>query len=99
MNTTSISNLPKEIQEDILSTLKAYSEVNIIFEYGEYHATPGISIKEVYAPDHKFIGTIKVEDIYTEEERTENYIECFHSYPIWYKGERDYKALKERFNE
>lgn len=89
--------LPSDVQTKVLNTLKAYDECSVVFEYGEYHVSTGHCLKAVYADDRKFIGTFYAEDIYTLEERTENYIESFRDYPIWYKGPRDYLALKARF--
>ena len=85
----------EEQQNKVKDTLKAYSNVNVVYEYGEYHFSPSISLKATYAPDHKFIGTVYADDIFTEEERMVNYIEAFHEYPIQYKGKRDYAMLKE----
>lgn len=92
-----LSKLPVEVQEEVKSALRAYDECHITFEYGKYEVSVAVSIKKAYAPDHKFIGTAYVEDIYTLEERTKNYIEVFHDYPIWYTGKRDYKALHEQY--
>lgn len=55
-------------------------------------------LKASYAEDHEFIGTYKAKEVYTEPERTINYVESFHDYPIWYKGKRDYKWLKNLTN-
>lgn len=93
-----LNTLPKEVQHEVKSILKAYDEVNVIFEYGEYHVSPGITLKARYAEDHEFIGTYKAKEVYTEPERTINYVESFHDYPIWYKGKRDYKWLKNLTN-
>lgn len=91
---TNLNTLPIEIREKVKSVLKAYDEVHVIFEYGEYHVSAGISLKAVYADDHKFIGTYKANEIFTPEERIINYVEAFHEYPIQYKGKRDYVWLK-----
>ena len=89
--------LPKEAREKVRSILKVYDRVYVVYEYGQYNVSPNVALKSSYGKDHRVIGEIKVDDIYTLEEKTENYIESFHDYPIWYKGARDYKALKERF--
>ena len=90
--------LPEAIQNKVKNTLKAFNEVSVIFEYGEYTASTGHCLKAKYADDYKVFGTFYVDDIYTLDERTENYMESFHDYPIWYKGKRDYIELKARFN-
>ena len=89
------NELPADVQKDIKQTLKAYSEVFVVFEYGEYHVGVGVSLKAVYAPDHEVIGTFYAKDLYTPEERDINYIEEFHDYPAGYKGKRDYRLLRE----
>ena len=88
-----LNTLPKEVQEEVKETLKAFDKVNVIYEYGAYHVSPSLCIKEVYSADHEFIGTYKAVDVFTPEERIINYVEEFRCYPISYKGKRDYKWL------
>lgn len=90
---TNLKTLPIEIQEKVKSVLKAYDEVHVVFEYGEYHVSAGIALKATYGDDHKFIGTYKATEIFTPEERIINYVEAFHDYPIQYKGKKDYGWL------
>ena len=90
-----ISTLPLQVRVHIMETLKAYDEVTVTYENGEYHY--GLCIKSHYAPDHEFIGVYKANELYTLEQRTENYMQTFHDYPIWYKGKRDYKMLREKY--
>lgn len=88
-----LNKFPEEVVKEVMSILKAFQNTNISFENGQYHVSPHTSIKSSYASDHKVLGTVYVEDIYTEEERTQNYIEVFKDYPIWYKGKRDYSIF------
>lgn len=90
---TNFNELPQEIQDQVKLTLRAYDEETVWFENGRY--TYGVCIKSKYAADHKYIGTYYAKDIYTEEERILNYCEEFHSYPINYKGNRDYSIIKD----
>lgn len=83
--------LPESIQNRIKNHLKAYDEVSVWYENGEYSF--GTFIKRQYAKDHEFIGTYRSEDIYTEEERILNYVNEFQCYPIQYKGKRDYSIF------
>lgn len=87
------NELPQEIQDRVKQTLRAYDEETVWFENGRY--TYGVFIQSNYAPDHKYIGTYYAKDIFTEEERILNYCESFHSYPIQYKGHRDYALIKD----
>lgn len=72
-----LEKLPKELVEEVKGTLKAYDETHITYEYGKYKEMPMIGICANYAPDHKFIGTVRAVDIYTLEERIKNYEEEF----------------------
>lgn len=85
--------LPFDVQEQAKRTLRSFDEVNVIFEYGEYHVSTGIAVKSHYADDHEYIGHYKADDIFTPEERILNYVEAFHEYPIQYKGKRDYSMI------
>ena len=87
--------LPKAVQEDVKDTLHAYEKVTISFEYGEYHVRTGTLLKNQYGPDHKVLGEIRDRDIFTVEELTLNYVNTFHSYPIGYKGKKDYSIFKD----
>ena len=89
-----LNTLPSEVVEKVKSILRAYDEVNVIYEYGEYHVSAGLCIKSTYGADHEFIGTYKAKEVYTEEERILNYINSFQDYPIEYKGKRNYKDFQ-----
>lgn len=91
--------LPIHIQNQCKDTLKAFNEITITFYNGEFHASTINGIQANYPKDYKYIGVVYQDDIYTEEERTQNYIETFRDYPIWYQGKRDYTALKEKYGE
>lgn len=84
-------NLPESVQQHIKNTLKAYDEETVFFENGQYEY--GVCLKAHYAPDHKYIGTYRAEDIYTEDERIVNYANEFQDYPHNYKGKRDYSIF------
>ena len=79
------NELPQEVQDKAKGVLRAYDQVNVIFEYGEYHVSAGLCLKAVYCEDHEFVGTYKA-------------VECFRSYPISYKGERDYRWINSLKN-
>ena len=92
-----LNTLPIEEQAKIKGQLKAYDEVVVFFENGKY--TYGVCLKSHYAPDHEYIGTYRAEDVYTEDERIENYINEFCSYPPSYKGKRDYALVHKMESE
>jgi hypothetical protein len=86
--------LPTSVKDQVKETLRAYSRANIVFMNGEYHVTTGICLMSLYPSDHRFIGTVYEEYVYTPDERIINYIETFCDYPIQYKGTRDYDMLR-----
>lgn len=87
--------LSKEEKEKALNTLTCYREISISHQYGGYHYTTGHVLTAVYPSDFKFCGTVKDEDVYTEDELLLNYVNNFYSYPITYKGVRNYLILKK----
>ena len=88
-----LNALPKEIQDYVKNTLRAYDLVDVWFEDGRY--TYGTVIKSKYPPDSEYIGTYHADDVYSREERIVNYCEEFHCYPREYKGKRDYDLIKD----
>jgi len=88
---TEVENMPKEIREEVLEMLTAYDECDIWFEDGKYNTIT--VLKANYSKDHKYIGHVEANDIYTETEQIENYINNFISFPTNYKGEKNYTEL------
>ena len=72
-----LSELPEEIQNKVKSTLKAFNKVTVVYEYGKFSTSVGCCIKSHYNYDHFVCGEYKAEEVYTEEERRQNYKECF----------------------
>jgi hypothetical protein len=98
MNKT-YSTLSIEVQNKIMDTLKAFDDVNVIFEYGKYHVSTGICVKKEYGEDFKVIGKFTAKEMYTVNTQIENYINEFMSYPIEYKGKKDWNMIKKMNNE
>ena len=92
---TELKYLPKAIQKQVKNTLRAYADCLVVFENGRYLVGGGLTIKEHYADDHEVIGNYRAEEVYTETEITENFINQFHDYPNNYKGNRDYKLIND----
>lgn len=88
---TELITLPCEVIEKVKNTLKAYDEVHVIFEDGEFHVTTGVCIKTTYSADYEVIGTYKADDVYSVKQRILNYVNEFQCYPITYKGKRKYQ--------
>lgn len=72
-----LEKLPEEIQQEVRQTLKAYQRCNVYFEYGKFHTRTGYCVKAEYNFDHFVCGEYKASDVYTEEERRQNFIESF----------------------
>lgn len=75
-----LEKLPTEVVVLVKEHLKCFDQITITYENGKYDY--GNCIKAHYAPDHKFIGTVYVEDIYSGEERNNNFKEAF-GYARW----------------
>lgn len=93
------NELPKDVQEKIKNTLKCFRKAYVTYQYGDYSVGAGIGVYARYAPDHKYIGTYTDTEIFTEKERILNYVNEFYSFPIQYKGERDYDLLRKAEKE
>ena len=78
-----LDKLPDDIQAQVRSTLKAYHKCNVTYEHGKFHASAGCGIKSSYGFDHFPCGEYKASEVYTIEERRQNYRECFGSNPIF----------------
>ena len=94
MMNRNFNELPQEVQEEVKSWLRVYDKTYVEYEYGKYKVSSGICLSDTYAPDHEMIGQYTAKEIFTEDERTLNYILTFYDYPIWYTGKRDYKLMK-----
>ena len=56
----------EQLISEIIQSLSCYDETNITYEYGEFKVSPSIAILSKYAPDHKFIGTVKIDEWFTK---------------------------------
>ena len=92
-NMKKFENLPVDVQETIKDYLKAFNKVYVYYGNGEYRFS--FVLKDYYAPGYRFIGEYYAEDIYSLEERILNYVNEYRSYPIEYKGVRDYSIFKD----
>ena len=72
-----LEELPELIQAQVKSVLRAYPRCMVTYEYGKFSVSAGHCIKSNYNFDHYVAGTYLDSDVYTEEERKQNYIEEF----------------------
>ena len=92
---STINNLPLNVQTDVREVLRSYNSASVWYEYGEYHVSTGACIKAQYGADRKDFGTIIAAEVYTADERIENYCNSFADYPPQYKGLRNYNLMHE----
>ena len=78
---TKFNELPISVQDQVLQILKAYDEVDVIFEDSRYQVKVAAVLKMGYDSDFQYIGTYYAEDLYTPEQRDSNYIETFGCEP------------------
>ncbi len=72
-----LEKLPEDIQTEVKNTLKAFNTCTVVYEYGKFHASASTCIKSDYNFDHFVCGHYLAEEVYTFEERRQNYIEVF----------------------
>ena len=88
-----IETLPKHLLDEAREMLKGEdTEVEVIRWNGRMRVVGKVFPYE-HSWDEKLLLTIREADLFTEAERTENYINYFHKYPAWYKGRRDEAML------
>lgn len=92
MKNERLEKYSEEVQKKVRSVLSAYDECHIERHGSEYIVCTGWCLKNSYE-DEEILDTFKKEEIFTEDEIIENYINSFHDYPINYKGKRNYQLM------
>ena len=88
-----IETLPKRILDEAREMLRGEdTEVEVIRWNGRMRVIGKVFPYE-HSWDEKLLLTIREADLFTEAERTENYINYFHKYPAWYTDRRDEAML------
>ena len=94
-----IETLPKRILDEAREMLRGEdTEVEVIRWNGRMRVVGKVFPYE-HSWDEKLLLTIRETDLFTEAERTENYINYFHKYPAWYTGRRDEAMLERMRND
>lgn len=78
-----LEELPKEIQEKVKSTLRAFHSCTVTYEHSKFSVSTGTCIRATYDWDHFVAGTYKDDEVYTIEERRQNYEEEFGYAPCF----------------
>ena len=88
-----IATLPERLLDEARELLRGgEAEVEVIRWNGRLRVVGKVFPYE-HSWDEKHLLTIREADLFTEAERTENYINYFHKYPAWYTGRRDEEML------
>ena len=88
-----IGTLPKHLLDEARDMLRGEDTVVEVIRWNGRMRVVGKVFPYEHSWDEKLLLTIRETDLFTDEERTENYINYFHKYPAWYKGKRDEAML------
>ena len=88
-----IGTLPKHLLDEARDMLRGEDTVVEVIRWNGRMRVVGKVFPYEHSWDEKLLLTIREADLFTDEERTENYINYFHKYPAWYKGKRDEAML------
>ena len=72
-----LEELPEDVQQKVRGTLKAFDVCHVEYEHGAFHAGTCVCLQATYPTDHFVAGSYKAKDVYTPEERRQNFIEEF----------------------
>ena len=78
-----LTALPADVQAEVKSRLKAYSRCNVVFEYNRFTVSCGVCIKSHYNYDHFVCGEYRADEVYTLEERRQNFFDSFGCAPCF----------------
>lgn len=90
-----IDNLPKPLLDEARDMLRGEETEVYVIRWNRRMRVVGQVFPYEHSMDEKLLLTIREADLFTETERTENYINYYHKYPAWYMGKRD-EAMLER---
>lgn len=76
-----LSELPDNIQAKVKETLKAFDKTTVVYEAGDFEVETGCCIRKSYFYDHFVCGIYNAKEVYTLEERKQNFLEEF-GYPL-----------------
>ena len=94
-----IGTLPKRILDEAREMLRGEDTVVEVIRWNGRMRVVGKVFPYEHSWDEKLLLTVRETDLFTEAERTENYINYFHKYPAWYTGRRDEAMLERMRND
>ena len=94
-----IETLPKPLLEEAKEMLRGEDTEVQVIRWNRRLRVVGKVFPYEHSWDEKLLLTIREIDLFTEDERTENYINYFHKYPAWYRGRRNEAMLGRMRND
>lgn len=92
-----LKTLPIQVQENIKSTLYAYSECTLeLNKQGEYKVLTCVVLHN--GEYNQIVGKFTGDGIFSQDEKIINYVTTFRDYPTYYKGKRNYKELNKNWS-
>ena len=76
-NNELLNSLPQDAKIEALETLKYFTDCHIFIRNGKYEVSTGIAITSHYNINEKYLGRLKIDDVYTKEEQEKNYKEAW----------------------
>jgi len=89
-------DLPESVQESVKDTLRAFHRTSVYRKADgtHYDTTSFVIHTGVY---DEFIAEFTDAEVFTDEERILNYVNTFRSYPVEYKGLKNWPALNREW--
>lgn len=75
--------LPELIQHQVKSVLRAYPRCTVTYEHNEFSVSSNVCIRSTYGWDHFVAGVYKDVEVYSLEERRQNFKEEFGYAPFF----------------
>ena len=94
-----IETLPKRLLDEAREMLRGEDTVVEVIRWNGRMRVVGKVFPYEHSWDERLLLTIRETDLFTEAERTENYINYYHKYPSWYTGKRDEAMLERMRND
>jgi len=93
-----LNNLPQDILDEAKEMLRGEDTVVNVIRWNRKIRVVGHVFPYEHSMDEELLLTIHETDVFTDEERAENYINYYLKYPSWYKGLRD-ETMLQRMKE
>lgn len=78
-----LEELPEETQQEVRDTLRAFDECYVEYFNNQWYVSTCIVLLAKYPRDQFTAGTYKAKEVYTKEQRRQNFIEEFGYAPCF----------------